>query len=61
MRLTASDLLNLPIVDSEAGIIISRIAGESYQVSAPQYNGKTYILQFPTPLSGVDYVSWEQD
>lgn len=61
LRVTADDLLNLPIVDSLNTITVRDAFGDGYRVTAPQYNGKTYILEFVAPVTGIGYTSWEED
>ncbi|MGB7340373.1 MAG: hypothetical protein WBC91_15860 [Phototrophicaceae bacterium] len=60
-RATASDLRNVPLYDSVNDIRISSIAGGGYQITAPQYNGKTYVMQVGAPYAHIGYTSWEQE
>ncbi|MEO1287972.1 MAG: hypothetical protein AAFV93_09390 [Chloroflexota bacterium] len=60
-RATANDLANAPLYDSANDIRISTVAGGGYQITAPQYNGKTYVMQVDAPLANIGYTSYEQD
>lgn len=61
--LRVNDLADAPcgeIVETLGGIIVSRTSDCLYQVNAPQYNGKTYILIFDALVSGAEYRSFEE-
>jgi len=61
LRVTGENLLNLPLIDDVNNITVRQVFGGVYQVTAPQYNGKTYVLEFVAPVRGIGYDSWEQD
>ena len=49
-----------PFIVAEAnGVILSRIPGGQWQVNAPQYNGKVYIMIFDGPIADGNYTSYE--
>ena len=47
-------------ITSQDGIIVSRTSDCVYQVNAPQYNGKVYVLRFPEVSSTTAYTSVEE-
>ena len=49
------------LVAEGGGISVYRLAGGSWQVNAPQYNGKTYIIIFPELFHSGGYESFELD
>ncbi|MGB7339432.1 MAG: hypothetical protein WBC91_11115 [Phototrophicaceae bacterium] len=52
------------ILASNNGVIFARIRGENrglWQINAPQYNGKTYILIFPELYANAGYTSYEEE
>lgn len=70
LTVTPSQLLNAPLnpdvntlIAEANGVTLYRIVGEGgglWQINAPQYNGKTYVLIFSDPYSNTDYVSYEE-
>ncbi|MGJ3237380.1 MAG: hypothetical protein ACFE0Q_01610 [Anaerolineae bacterium] len=58
LRVTGAQLGALPIVDPNHNIVVSGGPG-NYQITAPQYNGKTYVLQFGEPFVNTGYTSRE--
>lgn len=52
------------LIASANGVILYRIAGEGrgyWQLNAPQYNGKTYVMIFPELFHSGGYESFELD
>ena len=47
------------LVAEGGGISVYRLAGGSWQVNAPQYNGKTYVIIFPELFHSGGYESFE--
>lgn len=67
LEVIAESIANIPanpasnLVIAEAnGVIFSRLAGGLWQVNAPQYNGKTYVIIFSDLFSNGGYNSYEQ-
>lgn len=47
------------IIETQGNIIVARTSDCVYQINAPQYNGKTYVLRFDAPVTGSPYTSRE--
>ena len=50
---------NLLIAESN-NVELYRLAGGGWQINAPQYNGKTYVLLFEEPYVNIGYTSYEE-
>ena len=47
------------IITTQGDIVVARTSDCVYQINAPQYNGKTYVMRFDGPFSNSPYTSRE--
>lgn len=67
-QVTPDDIAAVPespesntLIEALAGVQVWRLTSGEYQINAPQYNGKTYVLIFDEIISSIDYNSFEEN